>query len=377
MNVNAVYKRQFAIAVFFAGTVFKIAFLPAYITGVLANENVLLAAAYLVFDFILLGLIWYIVKTRALETLPDKFRAAVMLVLFCRCAVKFAVMAGEASFCAADNLFDDANVLFIYAAIGALTSYIAVKGANTLVRLGEIFIAVTLLCLVLNLITAESEIDFGHNLPLFTVKAADFFSAFDKFYMWTGDFLPLIVFGLKETRRKSKLPPFIIAAVALTVVGYYVFLNAVFRGGAANTGNLIVELGSFNIGNILVGRTESLSLALWFVMITVNLSLTMLAATDASSYFLKDRRWGTAAVNAFAVFTLVFLAGNMRELFGFAVGGIRYFMLAADVFIPLSVIAAAMFGKNKNRRKPLFEGSAAKEPSVKRRDKSPPLNERA
>ncbi|MDR2090848.1 MAG: spore germination protein [Clostridiales bacterium] len=347
--MNVVYRRQFAVLIFFAGVVFKIAFLPAYITEGIQNDNLLLILSYLIFDLALLALVFHIVKTRAIESLPKNFKSGIMLILFVFFAVKFAVMAGEAAFCVADNLFEESYLLFIIASICGLTGYIAVKGSGVLARLGEIFIVFTVICLVLNLITAESEVDFRYNFPLFRSDASEFFYTFDKFYMFTGDFLPLIVFTFKESEKKSKLPFIFAASAVLTVVGHYVFLNAIFKSGAAAADNLIVNLGAFNVGNVLIGKADALSLGVWFIMAAVNLSLTLLAATEVSSHFLRERRLGAAIAAAFAVFMCVFVFKNARALYEFTTGAVRYFMLTAEILVPVSVLAAYKIDK-KNKK---------------------------
>ncbi|MDR3263797.1 MAG: GerAB/ArcD/ProY family transporter [Clostridiales bacterium] len=347
--MNLVYKRQFAVLIFFAGAAFKIAFLPAYITKAVGNGNTALIALYVLFDLLLLAAVYYIAKKNIIADLPKNFRAGMMMILFVYFAIKFAVMSGDVSYCISDNLFKDAYIVFIYAAIGALTSYIAVKGSRVTARLGEIFVALTVIGLFVNLVTAESEINFMYNLPLFSGSAPNFFEAFDKLYMWTGDYLPLIIFTLTDTKKKSKLMPYMIALTAVTVVGHYVFLNAIFKAGASAVDNLIVSLGSFNIGNILVGRTDALSLSVWFVMAVINLSVTMLAATECASYFLKDRRIGTAAVNVFTVLLYIFGFKNINKLYGFATGQIRYFILAAEILVPAAIIIAYLFKKKKEK----------------------------
>jgi hypothetical protein len=345
--MNVVYRRQFAILTFFAGAVFKIAFLPAYITEALGSDNILLISAYLALDFALLALIVHVVKIRAVESLPKNLKAGIMLTLFVFCAVKFSATAGEVAFCIADNLFKESYLIFIIAAICALSGYIAVKGSEVLARLGEIFIVFTAICLAVNLITVESDVNFAYNLPLFSSRPSEFFHTFDRFYMFTGDFLPLIVFSFKETKKKSKLLPILAGAAALTVVCHYVFLNAIFKNGAAAPENLIVGLGAFNIGNMLLGRADALALGVWLIMATVNLSLTLFAATEASSAFLKDRRIGTAAVAAFTVFMCIFLFKNTRALYEFSTGIVRYFMLAAEILIPLSILTAYGISRKK------------------------------
>jgi hypothetical protein len=258
-------------------------------------------------------------------------------------------MSGEASFCVSENLFKDAYIFFIFVAIGAITSYIAIKGSTVLARLGEIFIVFVILFLFINVITVESETDIMGNLPLFDISANKLFSAFDKHYVWTGDFLPLIVFGLTDTKKKSKLLPWMIAGSIVMIFGHYIFLNALCRAGAAKIDNLIVELGTFNVGNILIGRTDALSFSVWNIMVIVSLSLTMLAATEASSYFLKDRRIGTAIVNVVAALFYIFGFKNVDKLYAFATGGIRYFMLFVQVFVPIVIIAGYNYTKRKSK----------------------------
>ncbi|MDR1939741.1 MAG: hypothetical protein LBQ40_02980 [Clostridiales bacterium] len=348
--MNGIYKRQFAILIFFAGVVFKLAFLPAYLTEIVANDNIFAVAVYLLFDFLCLFLIYYIAKNRVIEKLPHNLRAGIMLALFALFALKFAVMSGEVSYCISSNLFKDGHVVFVYAAIGALTSYIAVKGGGVLAKMGEIFVVAVVVCLAINLVTVESDVNFMYNLPFFATDGKSFFSALDKYYMWTGDFLPLIVFTITDGKKKSKTMPLMIALTAVTVIAHYAFLNAVFKSGAAKTDNLLVALGTFNIGNILVGRTDALSLTVWFIMAVINLALTLLAATESASYFLKDRRIGTAAVNVFTVLLYIFGLKNVSKLFDLSTGAIRYFVLAVGTLAPIVIIVCHTLQKRSVRR---------------------------
>ncbi|MDR3292697.1 MAG: hypothetical protein LBT20_01170 [Clostridiales bacterium] len=381
---NTVYKRQFAFLLFFSGTVFKIAFLPSYITEAGGHANLLLIGAYLLFEFLLLIPIFCVVKYNLLAVLPKNFRAGVMILLFAFCAVKFSVMSGEAVFCISDNLFKDAYLVFIFFALTALVSYIAVKGSTVLARMSELFIFIVVVCLIVNLITVQSDMDFMFNLPLVGGGTRGFFGTLDRFLLWTGDFVPLMVFtlaaprntdasqakntprqggsiprikdGKKAGAKKSKVLPIMIGLTVVIVFAHYVFLNAIFKSAGEKVDNLIVDLGTFNIGNILVGRTDALSLGVWFVMIVLNLSLTMLAATEASSYFLRDRRMGTVAVNVFAV--VLYLVGfkNMSKMFDFATGGIRYFMLAAEIVLPTAAVVGAWMKVKVENGKLKFEG---------------------
>jgi VanZ family protein len=248
--------------------------------------------------------------------------------------------------------------------LAALSGYMAVKGCGIIAKMGEILIAFTVICLVINLVTVESDVNFMCNFPLFTARAGDFFKTADRYLLWTGDFMPLIVFNISDKQKKagdadcvdgadkkrkkpSKTIPLMIAMTALATVVHYIFLNAVFKSSAGKVDNLLVALGTFNVGNILVGRTDVLSLAVWFIMAVMNLALSLAAATECSSYFLKDRRAGTAAVIVFTAIMYVLVFKNINRSFEFATGYVRYFIFAVEVCLPLLMI----FGHKISTRK--------------------------
>ncbi|MDR1906550.1 MAG: hypothetical protein LBQ27_06550, partial [Clostridiales bacterium] len=80
--MNVIYKRQLSILIFFAGLVFKISFLPVHITNAAANNNIVIILAYMIFDFALLGLVYYIIKNKAVQSLPKSFATFLMILLY-------------------------------------------------------------------------------------------------------------------------------------------------------------------------------------------------------------------------------------------------------------------------------------------------------
>lgn len=340
MQDNVIYTNQYAIMAFIVMIVFKIAMLPSYMYQTVGRDSWFVIAVLMAIECAMFMLVLYVSKRINLLFDDNKWLIGIHLIIYVYAMIRLmALFSGLAGY-TSTSLFDQGRTGFIVVSFVVVIPYIASKGGNTVARLFEMVFYFLVAMLLIMLFTPNFKADFGELLPILRTDGGKMISGFTDYSVWFGDFIPMLYFVVKDNKNKimAKVsPPFAVISAAIGVVVFYIMFIAVYGEAGGMVYFAFNRMSVFNTLSKLLGATNFLSILVWMIMSILQITLIFLTAVNALSRLIKNRILAII-INAVAVCVLqLFVFKNIEIAHNFATGGVKYFVMACELFLPIGM----------------------------------------
>ena len=291
---------------------FKVAMLPSYLAGSVGQDMWISVGVAMLIDIAILGAILFI-KTRV-GVLEYSNRAVrliskgISVVLALYFVLQACVLFEEVVAYLLQSFFDEAERLQIIVPLGIAIAYLAIKGGNTLGRLGEMLVWGLLLTILASVVFNRAEIDYTNILPIFDKGVSSIFGAKEN-VVWFGDYLPLLFINIRD--RKKRRYGYIFGGAFVTLVLTTFTVMTFYSQWGDLTGNIpnaFARLSGYNFISTDVGKIDWLTILTWIASCTLKLSVLLLGVKGAINYVVgKNVSKITVPVSAFIVTMSVYL----------------------------------------------------------------------
>lgn len=346
---NTIYNSQAAWLIFTLGMAFKVTSAPGIISKEYGSSTFWAYLALAAAELIITVAIFAFIRNRSDDLLILSGSRAYRVL--CLVSAIWLTLKGTFyfSYCITyltHELFGGVEPSLVYILFLAPIVYLGIKGLRSVSRTTEIVAPLLFLFILFNMIFLKTDLDFGRNLPIFSLPPKDFFAGLFRYGLWLGDAFPLIF-----ARIKNKRLPYVCVGVGGTAVLVLmtVLLGVATYGEALKTvTDLLVRLAGFNLLSLEIGRMEWTNLFGVVAMSILSISFIYYgvnAATERSIYTAIPSKM----IFPLTVGLVVLIVPSSQAVSDFSVEWMGYIMFAFAALLPLS---ALLLGKMYQRRYP-------------------------
>ncbi len=316
---ECLYNSQTGAVVLLCTFIYKVSTLVGIIAMNMRSSTLWTYLALTVVDLICLALIYPFFRDGTddnpivRKSLSYKIGLTVALaLLFLKAVVYF-------SFCVTfltAELFREIPYVLLLLILILSSMYLAAKGIRGIARISELTFLPVLFIFIMNIAFLSSEMDFGRNLPVFSMPPAEFFSETGAYGLWLGDFLPLIFIR----QRNKRLPYFGIGvAVCWGLVLVVVALGSAIYGNALKfISGILLKLATFNQLSAEIGRMEWTTLFVTVIMGVIQLAFILWGMEECSHRLFGSKIFIRVAYFVVIVATIAF-APSIQTIIDFSV----------------------------------------------------------
>lgn len=353
---NTVYRNQFACMALISAVTFKMVMLPQYMARIAGNNSYISIAIMMCIEIAMYSMV-YLVSSRINFIKEDNkaLMIPIMAVLYVVMVLRMTILFSETVSYTATTLFDQGRSSFIILGFLPIIGYLVYKGGNNIGRLATIVMWAVLALIFFLLLFSSLRIDWANLLPIMPDGPTAVLSACDKYYLWFGDFLPLLFFSVvKDKNRKLNkyLLPIIFVSIVVVVVAFYMIFVGVYNTSGELVNFAFNKMAVFNKISELIGATNFPVVIVWILMAIVKLGLLLYTMTVALAYFIKSRKIALI-INVLLIACICgFGVTTMADGYALAVmPGIRYFVAAVQYSVPiiLLIYTKVKYGKKANK----------------------------
>lgn len=359
--MNAVLKRQLAIAIFCVSVVFKIAMLPMQISSAAQTQGYLTVIFMMGCDFLVFGMMYYLARQggiRALDINPF-IKKPLMLLLLTYFIFKAALYFSEIVNYVSLNIFDNGSWIMIMLILAAAAAFLSLRGIKPLMRVFELFIWLAVFTLIICIVLVNVDIDWTNVLPFAKDGAEPIFQAGSENAFWFGDLLPIMFLTVKsgsqsgeKSSKKGWVIAFSVFAAYLLTVIFYVIFYGIYGNLASFTSNAFSKLAIYNKLSEQLGRMDWFAVISWITGGLLSVSLIMFACAECVRETFEMPRTAAGLLPFTAVILIVLLGfRNIETAHQTAREGWNYFALAIEYAVAPLLCVWCFVAQRKKRKK--------------------------
>lgn len=344
---GVLYNSQVGILIFSLGMSFKLSAAPGIISQDVGSSTAWIFLFYTVFDVVCLCLILAFARMGGDAFLMSQNSVAYKIA----CSLTSLLLTFKATvyFCyitayMTHELFTGVEPYLLYILFATPIIYLGIKGIRTIARTGELFFLVFFIIVIFNLVFLDTDLDFGRNLPVFSVAPSEFFAKIPKYGLWFNDFLPLLFLRIKDKRM-----PYISTTIAITwtLVNLIVFLGVAIYGDALKmVADLLIHIASFNQLSLEIGRMEWTNLFAMLIMSLLSLSVLFSGAITSCKRAIGFDSPIKIIFPLSLLCTSIFVPSSILVT-EFALGVCGYVLFALALLLPIVIFTTFVIAKQR------------------------------
>lgn len=346
MIKNKLYINQFYLLAFISIITFKVGVLPSLMHESCSKESIIVYLVMMVIELIMLSVVYQITsKTSLLEmNLPKIYKIIFSILIFVSLTIKFMVYFAEGNNYIKNQIFENANHLFIALPLMLTLLYMAYKGVNNIARICEIIFFIIAFALIFNILFAN--IDFNVE-PLKNIKITNnSYKAIDKYILWFGDFTPFLYAHIIPKRKKCTLTLFTILGIVLIPVLLQIGVCCIFEEAAQSVEYAFSKIAVYNQFSFLIGSFDIPTIISFIICSIIKLALMLFAIVDILKYLFNNNKLTIIFIGIYLL-GISFVLSNKEKLINFATSYIRYIVFAIEYTVPFAVLVLMRIYKNK------------------------------
>lgn len=344
---GTIYNSQAMALIFMCGAIFKITAAPGMFAEYCGSSTLWVCLMLSFFEVVLTTAIFAFARKAG-----DHFLSAISCRTYrilCAVAAVWMTLKGAFYFSYSATylmreLFAGLEPSIIYIIFLIPIVYIGIKGIRTIARSCELSFLIFFGIIMLNLVFLKTDLDFGRNLPVFSIPPKDLFATMPRFGLWLGDLLPFVF-----VRIKNKRMPYIVTGLTVTwvLVDIIIMLGAAIYGESLKTVyNLLINLAGFNQLSLEIGRLDWTNLLCMLAMSIYSLSFTYWGVISACKRAFKNGILGTLLYPLALALTVFAVPSNIM-ITDFAIGNFGYVMFALAIGLPLVLVITLAVQKKR------------------------------
>ena len=344
-------RRQYIISAGLMTIPFKLSVLPKFLSLYLKKDALIAICLLMVFETVITLLIYAVSEKGGLKNNMRGARLKIISALIAAfLCIKFTLACTEFFYYCSSSLFEGANRQVFLLTILPVAFFIGKGKDRSLGRVAQTIIPVIYIALILNVAFSTTEPVKDNLFPLFNVpfEKTALFSL--RYLFYTGDALPLIFVGIKESEKdlKHAFAYVRICLQGLTVVLFYVAFYSVYGDSLTFINNVFNRLASFNALTRDLNGLEMLAIISWTFSAVFALGGYAHALITVSETIFKRKKLAYTAYFAFFILltTLNFIMTNNLTHFEtlFMQSGFAY-LGALSVIIAIIIFTIAFVNK--------------------------------
>ncbi len=240
------------------------------------------------------------------------------------------------------TLYDDLSPILYLLPILFLVFYMAYIGLRSIGRSAELLWIFVFFGLLMTIIVAIPNADFGYMLPIFPQGTSDALSALSNNALWFGDYLVYLFFFGKIKFEKGYFKKMaIVSGVVLALIVFFMMLfHCIFPYIASMVHYGVSDITHITVHITNIGQLDWLNVTMWtFATLIQTVIFAYCAEECLSSIFnIKSKAVSCLIVLAILVAGLIAFDFKLIQMLDFVQGPIRYIVFLL-ILIALSVIA--------------------------------------
>lgn len=347
LPAGTIYNSQAGCLIFVLGIAFKVSAAPGVVAKTMGSSTFWAYLLMTLADIICTALVFAFVKMQGddfLRCVNDKFYK-----LCCMTMSIWFVFKGTFYFCycmsyLTRELFGGVAPSLLYLLFLSPVVYIGIKGIRSIARTSEIFAPIIFVFILFNLVCIETDLDFGRNLPVFSIEPSQFFAQLPRYGLWLGDALPLLF-----VRVKNKRLPYVTSSMAVTaaLVLTIVLIGVATYGESLETvSDLLIHVAGFNQLTLEIGRMEWTNLLCVISLAILSLSTLYYGCIAAHDRALKHTA-GAKIIFPAAIAITVLSVPSIQSVAEFALTAMGYVMFALAIAIPFALLCCLLAAKRR------------------------------
>ncbi len=341
---NVIYTNQFAVIAFVVMIAFKISMLPSYMYETVGRDSWIIIGILLVLEAVMFMVALYVTKRINLLADDSKWLYVIHAIIYGYTMIRLVVLYSGLITYTSNSLFDQGRIDFIIIAFAIVIPYIVSRGGNTIARLFEIIFYFLAAILIVMVLTPSFKWDLSELTPIFGGNNGKLINGFTDYAVWFGDYVLLFYFTVKPRQNKFLSKASVPVALVFSIIGvviFYVAFIAVYGEAGSLVHYAFNRMSVFNTISELLGATNFLSILVWMIMSFLQITLMFWTATNALMCIIKSKTIAIAFNILFVSFVEWFWVLKLENAHNFAIGVVKYFILACQIALPIALIIYA------------------------------------
>ncbi len=348
LPTDTVYNSQAACLILTLGLAFKVSAAPGVVCDAYGSSTLWAYIALAVLELAITIGLFMLITRRADDLLRLTSDKAYKLVNFFVSIWLTAKGVFYFSYCVSyltHELFGGVEPSLVYVLFVAPVAYLGIKGIRSISRTAEIITPLMFLLVLFNLIFLKTNIDFGRNLPVFSMPEKDFFAGLPRYGLWLTDAFPLVYLRIKNKRM-----PYIsmgLGLTALTVLVVVMLGVAVYGESLKTVSDLLVHMAGFNMLSLQIGRMEWTNLFGVIAFSIISLAFLFFGANSAFER-ATGSSLATKIIFPVAVAAVAIFVPSAQSVADFSVGKAGYALFAMATGLPLFTMGLFLVKKRRH-----------------------------
>lgn len=351
---NIIFNSQFVLIAMISIITFKVLMLPSYLINYSSHNAYLCMFIMMSIELIMIVIVYKTITIANIQSINmiEPLKAILVLLVLVSSIFKLGTFIFEGADYVKEDVFVNANIVYILIPIFVCSSYVGMKGMKSIGRISEILIWLILCALVFNILFGKIKIN-GEYLKL-NSTFSNMCIGMDKHFIWFADFTPFLFTKINDKKKNRALLIWGIITIFLIPT----LITIVFIGSFSNSGsyiqNAFSKIAIFNQFSDIMGNFNILAIMAFLTCFIIKISLILFAIIECIKYFFFDKKYMQYIVLATVFLILVFGFKSKENSYRIATSFYRYVFGLLDYFIPMIFFIFAYRKRNILEEKARF-----------------------